>query len=88
MDYSPFNKGISTEKRPITIETPVYEWDQTTTADTTYIRYEKTNKKQYLERVLHLEGRYEMCYALWTDRADPGINWTPIAFDRTLYDLS
>jgi len=85
MEYSPYNKGISTEKRPITIETPPYEWDSDCDAGVTYIRYEKTDKQQYMERVLHDVGRYEMCYAVWTNRTDPGIIWSPIAFDRTLY---
>lgn len=87
MGYSPFQKGQSTRKFAITTETPPYEWDQTTTPDTTYIRYENTDKKQYIERVLHVDGRYEQTYALWTDKADPGVVWSPIAFDNTYYDV-
>jgi len=51
----------------ITTDTPVYQWDDTTTASTTYIRYENTTSAQYLERVKN--NKLEATIGLWANRA-------------------
>jgi hypothetical protein len=72
MDYTPFVLGRnSRDTFQITIETPPYEWDETTTADTLYLRYEDTSDPQLIIRVSDAGGigRYEHTTALWSARA-------------------
>ena len=50
----------------ITTDTPVYEWDKTTTPGTTYLRYENTTKAQYIERIT--STKTEKTIDTWANR--------------------
>jgi hypothetical protein len=67
MDYTPFGKGRTLNGQAITIETPIYEWDDTTVPGTMYIRYEDTMEEQFIERTTGTTYMYT--YAPWADRA-------------------
>jgi hypothetical protein len=61
----------------ITTCTPVYEYDTTTTAGTTYFRYENTTASQFITRLQ--SGKYERTYGLWSGRAALA-TWQPINY--------
>jgi hypothetical protein len=67
-------KGTLTGGADITTDTPVYEWDTTTTPNTTYIRYESGTAIQYIEKVTGTT--FSKTYALWANRATA--TYTPI----------
>lgn len=63
---------------PIVVrETPVYEWDTTTTPSTEYQRYEDTTVVQYLKRITATKN--EACYDTWANRAST-TKWRPINY--------
>lgn len=71
MNYTPFVLGRNTTGTfQITIETPPFEWDETTTPDTLYLRYEDATVPQLIIRVSDVgTGKYEYTEDLWTNRA-------------------
>ena len=71
-------KGNFTYGGAITTDTPVYEWDTETTADTTYLRYENTTEEQYIERAT---TKLEACVDEWANRATTS-KWRPISQGR------
>ena len=71
MDYTPFSLGMNSKKTfVITINTPPWEIDETTTPDTVYMRYEDTTEPQLINRIQSTGGitRFEMTEAVWSDR--------------------
>ena len=85
MGYTPNIKGLTTTKQKITVETVPYEWDKDTTPDTTYIRYEDTDKKQYIERAIHGKhtvGSLMYTYWEWSDKENAP-EWGPIEFSQS-----
>ena len=57
--------GTRNDGGVITTEIPVYEWDSTTTANTTYMRYENTTAVQFLQRVT---TKNEKAFDTWANR--------------------
>lgn len=51
MQYTPYTKGATNNGHAITIQTPIFEWDTTSVPGTTYIRYEDTTDRQYIEEI-------------------------------------
>lgn len=66
-------KGTMNSGAVITTDTPVAEWDDSTTASVTYIRYEivDNDTKQYLERIderTTTSRKLERTKATWNNR--------------------